>query len=231
MKNIMVLLILPYTLSAQNPVLDPYGGVSNTVCPIPGNSTVYATLEANITGNGRAQSFTLSNVSDSAISGGSILSGVHLAIDVGNNRPIQVSKEQIATGNGSATKFTGYLAHSTVLPNSLRLTAGNVSGTEANGAIAGTGIAYGAVSPLLDSTQDWFDIQFATAPEDGVPVYVSYKYLPAEVVKLEGARVGKTVIGVVRNNHDRGAVVLYGGFMLGKLHGNHWVLCDALHNA
>jgi hypothetical protein len=193
---------------------------------------VYATVTqaGGITGQSSAQSFALSNVTDSA-TGGVMPANEHLLIDAGNNTPVQVTNEQIAAGNGSATEFTGYLAHSTMVPGTLTLTAGNVTGAENNGAVVGAGITYGAVTAMLHSTQVWLDIQFTSAPANGVGIYVSYKYLPAEVVQLTGAPIKNTVNAVVRNNHPQNAVVLYGGFMLGKLRGNRWAFCDALHNA
>jgi hypothetical protein len=85
--------------------------------------------------------------------------------------PIQPNQGQvIGTGDGATTTFTGTLT-TPVLPGSIRINAGAVTGNDNGvGAIAGTGISAGSINYATGA----ISVTFSSAPAVGIQILVDY---------------------------------------------------------
>jgi len=91
--------------------------------------------------------------------------------------------ENLGTGNGTTTSFTGTLSYLPIRPNSLTVTAGAVTGSDDGaGNIVGNG-----VSGTVDYNTGAITVTFTTAPATGVSVDVTY------IQNLESATQIRTI--------------------------------------
>lgn len=89
------------------------------------------------------------------------------------------NRQQIGTGNGSATTFSGTLNDKPVCPGSVTVTAGSVEGTDdENGNIKGTGISSGYINYKTGA----ITVTFSSAPANGTAIKVAYANKPVGVL-------------------------------------------------
>lgn len=90
----------------------------------------------------------------------------------------EIDEEEVGTGDGSATNFTGNLSYLPVKPGTVKFT-GTASGTEleitddGNGGLIGD---TGAGTNTINYANGAFDLDFSSAVDAGEPVVASYSY-------------------------------------------------------
>lgn len=95
--------------------------------------------------------------------------------------------ESIGTGDGTTTSFSGTLSNTPIVPKTVTVTAGDVTGTDdGNGNITGTGISSGTI----DYDTGEISVSFDSAPASGVSIDVDYDYYvqlsqTASIVEIE----------------------------------------------
>jgi len=89
------------------------------------------------------------------------------------------NRQQIGTGNGSTTTFSGTLNDKPVCPGSVIVTAGSVEGQDdENGNIKGTGISIG----YINYKTGYITVTFSSAPANGTAIKVAYANRPVGVL-------------------------------------------------
>ncbi len=84
-----------------------------------------------------------------------------------------VSNESLATGDGSTTTFSGNLANTPIVRQTLTITAGSVTATDdGSGNLSGTGVTSGSINY---DTGAW-SITYDTAPANGTAITAGYDY-------------------------------------------------------
>lgn len=85
-----------------------------------------------------------------------------------------ISSENIGTGTGAATNFTGNLSYFPVRPGSVQITDGaQIITDDGNGSLIGD---VGAGTNTIDYTNGAFDLDFAAAPAGGDAIVADYSY-------------------------------------------------------
>lgn len=89
------------------------------------------------------------------------------------------NRQQIGTGNGSTTTFSGTLNDKPVCPGSVVVTAASVEGQDdENGNIKGTGISSGYINYKTGA----ITVTFSSAPSNGTAIKVAYANKPVGVL-------------------------------------------------
>ncbi len=94
-----------------------------------------------------------------------------------------VANESVGTGNGTTLAFAHTAANLYVIPGTVAITAGTVTGVDdANGNITGTGI-----SGTIDYVTGAVSLAFTTAPANAVAITMNYEYTnPVTTVQAMG---------------------------------------------
>ena len=94
-----------------------------------------------------------------------------------------ITNESVGTGNGTTTTFAHTAANLYVIPGTVTVTAGAVTGTDdTNGNITGTG-----VGGTIDYVTGAVNLTFTTAPANAVAITMNYQYTnPTATVQAMG---------------------------------------------
>lgn len=114
----------------------------------------------------------------------------------------EVKNENVATGNGSSTVFSGRLANNGVLANTLLITGGGYSFTDnGEGVLIGSPAGSGSVTYSTGA----YSLDFAgTAPASGAPIRANYAYQPnAQSTAKSGASATTIYSFNVQQTGDR----------------------------
>jgi hypothetical protein len=240
MKRLLAILFLQAAalLGQTAPTYDFYGGLEGAACPTTptpfsqfSGSQYFQTASAFTSNSFQVNSITETN-------GQNLQVGEEITVSsaTGPVTPIQVTGESTGCGSGVTTcKYT--LAHSSVLPNSIKVLVGgtevaNVQYQAVYGEGANLGQITGHATPQLKTSQMFLSLAFATATSGAVTV--NYQYEPAEVVQI-GSISGTgpytlTTSTPLKNAHANGDTVSLGYFRTAKINGNKWTMCDPLNH-
>lgn len=87
---------------------------------------------------------------------------------------VAVAGEVIATGNGTTVTFSGSFAHQNIVPGTVTVTAGAVTGTDSNGRITGAGIVTGTINYGTGV----FAITYSVAVANATNITANYSFTP-----------------------------------------------------
>jgi len=126
-----------------------------------------------------------------------------------------VTGESLGSGDGSTTNFSGTLAHSPVVRNTVTITAGSVTATDdGDGNLTGSGVSSGSIDY---DTGDW-DITYDTAPSNSTSITADYDYgkwkfsgtLANTPVDPSSVTFSATVGGSTKTASDNGSGIIAG---------------------
>lgn len=136
----------------------------------------------------------------------SAVAGNPIVIDYGSQGRLQVTDENIATGDGSRVIFSGGFDHGGIIPGTVTIRAGGKTFTDnGNGALTGSPSGSGTV----DYGAGRFRVDYLSALGAGTPMLASYEYSQASsgassatIQSLNVQQVGNR-ISITDNNGDK----------------------------